>query len=269
MSTMPRARRRGLLPPASALRTLAPLLLSVSVASLGCGDGDTASTPSGVPQSPAAPPAGELVPANTSSDGATLVPASSPAPATSIGMPSDHEAAPGDAKSIVDVWRLDNLAMSRPLKHIHEPPHGEWPGWTVLSYQAQDRAGNFVYFEFPFDGTAVSYDYANLSVAPSFVTFQDKNGPREWTVTAGTVSLIPLANGRARVELQGLEAVEHLGLAEGGDVRDGPPEPFGDGVVEGDVEPICIKWAPTPESAEPDRQRDDDWSSPFCAEHAP
>ena len=50
----------------------------------------------------------------------------------------------------------------------------------------------------------------------------------------GHLSLMPLANGRARVELQGLEAAELLGLAEGRDLREGPPEPFGDGLVEGD-----------------------------------
>lgn len=266
---MSHARERGLFPPAQALRNLAPLVLSVSVASLGCGDGDdaSASPPFGVPESPATSAAGELAPPSASPRGA----------ATSIALPSDHEVPPADARSTVDIWRLDNLAMSRPLKHLYEPPRGEFPGWIVLSYQALDGAGNFVYFEFPFEGTGVSYDYSNLSVAPSFVMFRDENGPREWTVTEGTVSLMPLANGRARVELQGLEAVELLGLAEGRDLREGPPEPFGDGFVEGDVEYVCIEYVVTPDAPingdtglpEPQRQRDDDWSSPYCAQHAP
>lgn len=161
--------------------------------------------------------------------------------------------------------------MSERFVHVHEPATGGAPAQIYLRYFARDRAGRSVHLEWPYDGSPASYSYADLNVAPSFVGFHDETSQREWRAVAGEVSLTPLGSGRVRVALEGLAIAEWLGSEEG------PAELMENGFVEGDVERVCIEHVPATADVPVDletglrpaqRQRDEDWSSAFCAQHA-
>jgi hypothetical protein len=247
-SIRPRA-RWGFCPPKSP-RSSKALLLSVSLGALACGDGGDGDL--------------SIVPAR---DAASQQPVTSAVMDVSLPEDVDDEASPNEpARSRVDAWRLSNLEMSSRFVHIYESPRGDVPAQIFLAYDARDRAGNGVHIEWAYDGSALSYDYADLTVAPSSIGFRDDDAQREWRAVAGNVSLVP-SDGRVRVELEGLAIVESFGIEEG------PREPIEDGFVEGDVERVCIEYVILDDVPingetglpEPQRQRDEDWSSPFCA----
>jgi len=142
-------------------------------------------------------------------------------------------------------------------------------GEISLRYQARDRAGNLVGLEWPYEGRETTYSYANLTVAPSYVYFRNDTAQSEWRAVGGDVALLPLPDGRARVELRGLSVVERVRAEET------TPERIPDGYVTGDVERICEEYVimeGVPLNAgrpEPQPRRDDDWSSEFCSQFVP
>jgi hypothetical protein len=248
----------GFCPPTSP-RSAKALLLSVSLGALACGDSGGNSVSAGNAPDPAARGDGRQPPVTP------------PVVEGSLDADGDDEASLDEpARSRVDAWRLSNLEMSSRFVHIYEPPRGDVPAQTYLLYDARDRAGNAVFIGWAYDGTAASYGYADLAVAPSYVGFRDESAEREWRAVAGNVSLVPGADGRVRVELDGLVIVETFGLQEG------TREPIEDGFVEGDVERICIEYVILDDVPidgntgfpAPQPQRDQDWSSPFCAQYA-
>jgi hypothetical protein len=251
----------GFCPPNSP-RSAKALLLSVSLGALACGDGDDDAYGNGDGSANA--------PGLTTVDAASQQTVTSPVVEGSLDADRDDEASLNEpARSRVDAWRLSNLEMSSRFVHLYEPPRGDVPAQIFLVYDAVDRESNSVHIEWAYDGSAASYDYTDLTVAPSYVGFRDDNARREWRAVAGNVSLAP-SEGRLRVELEGLVIVESFGVEEG------PFEPVEHGFVEGDVERICIEHVILDNTAingntglpEPQRQRDEDWSSPFCAQYA-
>jgi hypothetical protein len=209
-------------------------------------------------------------------EGAAVGPVPSHAAVQASSLPGnlDDEAPPEEARSFVDIWRLPGLTMSKSFVHYYQSPNGNAPATIALLYQAHDRAGHWVTLEWPYDGRPVTYSYSDLSVAPSYVALRDDPAQREWRVVAGNVSLEPQADGQMKVALSDLQMAESLAQGEG------EPEPLADGFVTGDVERICIEYV-TPTETEnlpingatglpaAQGQRDDDWSSPFCAPFAP
>jgi hypothetical protein len=183
----------------------------------------------------------------------------------------DDEAVAEEVRSTVNVWRFSNRDMSTRFVHYFDPSSGP-SGSVSLMYGARGGAGQSIELAWLYEGQEVEYSYDMLTVAPSYVGFRDEAAQREWRVSAGDVSLVPLADGRVRVNLVGLEIVELVGADEG------PAEPIADGFVVGDVERVCVEYViPTEDVVidgstglpAPQSQRDDDWSSPYCAQFAP
>jgi hypothetical protein len=173
----------------------------------------------------------------------------------------------GDAASLVNVWRFDHRPMSERFIHMHDPGWGA-SGSVSLKYFAVDAGGRYINLEWPYEGRAVTYRYDDVTVGQSYIAFGEDSLPRDWRVTAGKVAIQPLPGGRVRLELDGLEIAEFLDASE--DRR----EAVADGFVVGDVERVCLEYVvPAGDAAigsegEPglEARRDEDWSSPYCAQ---
>lgn len=249
--SLPRpVRCRGLLPPAASGVVLLGLLAA-------CGGGSGDDTADGA--------------RDESSEGALPAP-----PRSSLEMARDGDEVTRDdvrAASVVNVWEFEHRRMSKRLEHHHDPGSGSddsagADGSVSLRYSAIDATGNLIRLEWPYDGRAVTYRYDDPSVAPSLVAFHDEVARRDWRAIAGSVAIEPMPDGQVLIELAGLQIAESFGVTEG------IPEPIADGFVLGDVERVCIEYVPTDsvgagaQTGEPvpRAQRDDDWSSPFCAQ---
>lgn len=162
-------------------------------------------------------------------------------------------------RSFMQVGRLGPANLVRPLRHLYQEGRDGAPPTIALYHQSVLSADLLFSVELPYREGQVELLLPDEAGVYLYETIDGE--PIDKVAISGRVAITPTDEG-LRVDLAGIVLREGAGTTE---------EALGDGVISGQVEPVCFYLSIVPESPVldgvpyPQHVPDETWSSPFCA----